>query len=212
MTKENIMAIGVLLFGDSGAGKSASLRNCAHDKWGLVNVMGKPLPFKNSFKSIQTNDTDRIVQILQTANAASIVVDDAGYLISGYYMENKAPLTAKMGDKYAVYDNLATRFWKLINAIHQLPPEKIIYIVMHSAHNENMVTRPKTIGKMLDDKLVIEGLFTIVLQAECVSGEYVFRTNSDGTTIAKSPMGMFTETIPNDLAEVDKTIRAYYAE
>jgi hypothetical protein len=105
-----------LLFGDSGAGKSAALRNCPLDKWGLVNVMGKPLPFKNSFKSIQTNDTDRIVQILQTATASSIVVDDTDYLISGYYMENKAPLTAKMGDKYVVYDRLATRFWRLINS------------------------------------------------------------------------------------------------
>jgi hypothetical protein len=127
-------------------------------------------------------------------------------------MENKAPITAKMGDKYAVYDNLATRFWRLINTIHQLPQEKIIYIVMYSTYNEDKVNRPKTVGKMLNDKIVIEGLFSIVLQAEHANGAYVFRTNSDGSTIAKSPMEMFPEMIANDLAEVDRTIRAYYTE
>lgn len=206
------MAIGVLIYGESGAGKSASLRNCPADKWGLVNVMGKPLPFRNNFQSVVCNDTEKIVAILIAARAESIVVDDAGYLISGYYMEHKAAISAKMNDKYAVYDALATRFWRLINAIHQLPAEKIVYIVMHSTRGEDAVSRPRTIGKMLDDKVVVEGLFSIVLQAERDGGRYAFRTNSDGTTIAKSPIGMFAETIDNDLAEVDKTIRAYYKE
>jgi hypothetical protein len=170
------------------------------------------LPFKNALLSKVTNDTEQIVAILASAKAESIVVDDAGYLISGYYMEHKAPLIAKMGDKYAVYDSLATRFWRLINAIHQLPAQKIIYIIMHASQGDNQIWRPKTIGKMLDEKIVIEGLFSIVLQAERAADRYVFRTNSDGGTIAKSPMGMFAETIDNDLALVDATIRAYYAE
>jgi hypothetical protein len=75
-----------------------------------------------------------------------------------------------------------------------------------------MIRRPKTIGKMLDDKIVIEGLFSIVLQSERSNGSYMFRTNSDGTTIAKSPIDMFPELIPNDLAVVDKTIRDYYKQ
>jgi hypothetical protein len=174
--------------------------------------MGKPLPFKNSFKSFVCNDTDLIISIIASAKAESIAVDDAGYLITGFYMENKAGITAKMGDKYAVYDTLATRFWKLISTIHQMPKEKIIYIIMHSLTGDDMVKRPKTIGKMLDEKIVIEGLFSIVLQSERGQGGYVFRTNSDGTTIAKSPIGMFPEIISNDLNEVDNTIRRYYKE
>jgi hypothetical protein len=206
------MAIGALIFGDSGTGKSASMRSCPPETWGLINVMGKPLPFKGGLKSVACDDADKIVPIIAAAKAESIVVDDAGYLITGYYMENKASLNAKMGDKYAVYDALATRFWRLINSIRKLPSEKIVYIVMHSAAGDDMVRRPKTIGRMLDDKIVVEGLFSIVLQSERGDGGYVFRTNSDGSTIAKSPMGMFPETIPNDLAAVDKTIREYYKE
>lgn len=142
----------------------------------------------------------------------SIAIDDAGYLISGYYMENKASVTAKMGDKYAVYDALATLFWRLIDSIHKLPAEKNIYVIMHSSQGEDMIRRPKTIGKMLDDKIVIEGLFSIVLQSERGGQKYWFRTNSDGTTIAKSHIGMFPEFIDNDLAEVDEKIREYYKE
>jgi hypothetical protein len=188
------------------------MRNCEAGEWGVVNVMGKPLPFKNRFKTIVCEDTDKIVSIVAEARARSIVIDDAGYLISGYYMENKPAITAKMNDKYAVYDALATRFWRLVNSIHQLPDGKLVYVVMLSSRGEDGVRRPKTIGRMLDDMIVIEGLFSIVLQSERAGGGYQFRTNSDGGTIAKSPIGMFPELIPNDLAAVDKAIREYYKE
>jgi hypothetical protein len=207
-----MMATGILIFGDSGTGKSASMRNCDPNNWGIVNVMGKPLPFKNKFKTIACDDTERIVSIVESAQSRSIVIDDAGYLISGYYMDNKPAITAKMNDKYAVYDALATRFWRLVNAIHKIPGEKNVYVIMHSSQGEDGIKRPKTIGRMLDDKIVIEGLFSIVLQSERGGGGYAFRTNSDGATIAKSPIGMFPELIPNDLAAVDKAIREYYKQ
>jgi len=125
-------------------------------------------------------------------------------------MENKAPLTAKMGDKYAVYDSLATNFWKVINSIKALPKEKIVYVFMHEDISDTGKVKPKTIGKMLDDKVCIEGFFSIVLRAEKENGKYIFRTNTDGISTTKSPIGMFNETIDNDLLEIDKTIRDYY--
>ena len=203
------MGTGVLVIGSSGMGKSASMRN--FDNLAVINVLGKPFPFKNEkIKTIRESDPDKIVSILQKAKANSIAIDDAGYIISNYYMQNKAPLTAKMGDKYAVYDSLATNFWKIINSINALPSEKLAYIFMHEDVSDTGKIKPKTIGQMLDKTVCIEGFFSIVLRAEKVDGKYIFQTNTDGLSVTKSPMGMFPETIDNDLLIVDQTIRAYY--
>ena len=181
------------------------------DDLAVINVLGKPFPFKNEkVKSVNENDHDKIINILHKAKANSIAIDDAGYIISNYYMQNKAPLSAKMGDKYAVYDSLATNFWKIVNSINALPPEKLVYIFMHEDISDTGKVKPKTIGKMLDSTVCIEGYFSIVLRAEKVDGKYIFHTNSDGLAVTKSPMGMFPETIGNDLLNVDNTIRAYY--
>jgi hypothetical protein len=190
-------------------GKSASMRN--FDALAVINVLGKPFPFKNEkIKTMNESNPDRIIEILQKAKANSIAIDDAGYIISNYYMQNKAPLTAKMGDKYAVYDSLATNFWKIINSINDLPPEKIVYIFMHEDVSDTGKVKPKTIGQMLDKTVCVEGFFSIVLRAEKTEGKYIFQTNTDGMAVTKSPMGMFPETIDNDLKEVDAIIRDYY--
>ena len=203
------MGYGILVIGSSGMGKSASMRN--FDNLAVVNVLGKPFPFKNeTVKAVSESDPDRIIRILQKAQANSIVIDDAGYIISNYYMENKAPLTAKMGDKYVVYDNLATNFWKIVNSINALPEEKLVYVFMHEDVSDAGKVKPRTIGKMLDEKICIEGYFSIVLRAEKTNGKYIFRTNTDGIAVTKSPIGMFAETIDNDLSFVDKTVRDYY--
>lgn len=203
------MGLGVLVIGSSGMGKSASMRN--FDNLAVINVLDKPFPFKNE-KVIgkQASDPDEIIRIMNGAKSVSIVIDDAGYIISNYYMENKAPLSAKMNDKYAVYDNLATNFWKVVNSIKALPKEKIVYIFMHEDISDTGKVKPKTIGKLLDDKVCIEGYFSIVLRAEKENGKYIFRTNTDGLSVTKSPIGMFDETIDNDLLEIDKSIRSYY--
>ena len=203
------MGTGVLVIGSSGMGKSASMRN--FDDLAVINVLGKPFPFKNEkIKAKQESDPDKIINILQKAQANSIAIDDAGYIISNYYMQNKAPLTAKMGDKYAVYDSLATNFWKVINSINSLPPEKLVYVFMHEDVSDTGKVKPKTIGQMLDKTVCVEGFFSIVLRAEKTDGKYVFQTNTDGLAVTKSPMGMFPETIDNDLKEVDRIIREYY--
>jgi hypothetical protein len=204
------MGIGILVIGSSGMGKSASMRNF---KKGLsvINVLGKPFPFKNNgINTIQTDDPNQIIGLLQKAQSPSIVIDDAGYIISNYYMENKAPISAKMNDKFAVYDELATRFFKILNVIKKLPPEKIVYLFMQEDLSDTGKIKPKTVGKMLDNVVCIEGYFCIVLRAEKIDGQYIFRTNTDGTSVVKSPMGLFPEIIDNDLLIIDKAIREYF--
>ena len=203
------MGLGILVIGSSGMGKSASMRH--FDGLAVINVLGKPFPFKNEkITAVKESNPDKIIHILNGAKANSIVIDDAGYMITNYYMENKAPINAKMNDKYAVYDNLATNFWKVINSIEKLPPEKIVYIFMHEDVDGVGRVKPRTIGQILDNKVCIEGYFSIVLRSEKIDGQYVFRTNTDGMSVTKSPMDMFPETIENDLSEVDRVVREYY--
>ncbi|GHU09859.1 hypothetical protein FACS1894151_08500 [Spirochaetia bacterium] len=204
------MGIGVLIIGASGMGKSASMRNF---KSGLsvINVLGKPLPFRTSgIKTVHTDNSEGIVSLLNRSESLSIVIDDAGYIISNYYMENKKPISAKMNDKFAVYDELATRFFKVLNAIKTLPENKIVYMMMHEDLSDTGKIKPRTVGSMLDKVVCIEGFFSIVLRAEKEEGKYVFRTNTDGNSVVKSPFEMFPELIDNDLYFVDQKIREYY--
>jgi hypothetical protein len=204
------MGLGVLIIGSSGMGKSASMRNFK-EGLSVVNVLGKPLPFRsNGINTVKTSNPDRIISLLKKANSPSIVIDDAGYLISDYYMKNKAPISAKMNDKYAVYTELATRFFKVLDAISPLPNDKIVYVFMHEDLSESGKIKPKTIGQMLDKIVCIEGYFSIVLRAEKNEGKYIFRTNTDGLSVVKSPFELFEETIDNDLLFVDQKIREYY--
>jgi hypothetical protein len=103
-------------------------------------------------------------------------------------------------------------FWNLIQfVIHDLPPQKIVYYFMHEDRNELGEIKPKTIGKLLDEKVCLEGMFTIVLRAAAENGNHVFFTKSKGYDVSKTPIGMFdAEEIDNDLKFVDDTIRNYY--
>jgi len=205
------MGVPVLLIGKSGSGKSASLRNFPPDKLGIVNVIGKPLPFKNTFKPVNTTDYNMVITLLSKAKAKSLVIDDAGYLITNHFMEEHAS-TGKGNAVFGLYNDLADRFYNLCRFIvNQLPAEKIVYVVMHEEKNDMGDIRPKTIGKLLDEKVCLEGLFTIALRSTVSGGKYVFTTRSSGFDVSKSPIGMFEEAeIDNDLYLVDKAIRDYY--
>lgn len=203
------MGIPVLVIGKSGSGKSASLRNC--QEFGVINVLGKPFPFKNQMKSIVTKDYAKVKSALLGAKTKSMVIDDAGYLITDQFMEGHS--NAGQGNSvFSLYNDIGDNFYKLIQfVIQKLPPDKIIYFFMHEEKNDAGDIKPKTIGKLLDEKVCIEGLFTIALRC-IVSGErHLFLTQSNGYDIQKSPMGMFAEMeIDNDLKMVDETIRAYW--
>lgn len=207
------MAIPVLIIGKSGSGKSTSLRNCTNNpEWNMVNVLNKPLPFKGKVPSVATDDYQQVMKCLAGSKAKSIVVDDAGYLITNYFMKNHS--TKGAGNQiFTMYNTLADNFWNLIEFIKKLPEEKIVYIIMHEDVNDFGDVKPKTIGKMLDEKICLEGMFTIVLRCVQENGKHVFITQADGGAVSKSPMGMFeTLEIDNDLALVDKAIRDYYFE
>jgi hypothetical protein len=111
---------------------------------------------------------------------------------------------------YDFYNDMADMFWQMIEAIKKLPPEKIVYVIMHEEETDGGNVKPKTLGKLLDNTVCIEGLFTIVLRTLFVENKYIFSTQTDGRDVAKSPIGMFELFIDNDLAFVDKKIREYY--
>lgn len=210
------MAIPVLIMGKSGSGKSASLRN-VKGKWFLINVNNKPLPFKDSNNIVCLNSDDCIV-IRQQMKAAvdkgvkSIVVDDAGYLLTAKFMNGHRG--GKGNAQFELYNEIADTFYSLIRFIcDDLADDVNVYVVMHEDKNELGECKPKTIGKLLDDKVCVEGMFTIVLHALKLDGKYVFATRTDGLDVTKSPMGMFDEEyIDNDLMIVDEKIRDYYKE
>ena len=205
------MGLPVLIIGKSGSGKSTALRNCVNDSnWNLVNVLGKPLPFKGKVPQVVTDDYEQVKRCLTSSMAKSIVVDDAGYLITNYFMRNHS--SKGQGNAiFSMYNTLADNFWKLVEYIKHLPEDKIVYIIMHEDTDDFGNVKPKTIGKLLDEKICLEGMFTIVLRCIQENGKHLFVTQAEGGAVSKSPMGMFEELeINNDLLYVDNKIREYY--
>lgn len=205
------MAIPVLIIGKSGGGKSTSLRNCVdNENWNLINVLGKPLPFKGKIPQVVTDDYNMVMKCVAGSKANSIAIDDAGYLITNYFMRNHSA-KGQGNAIYGMYNTLADNFWNLVEFIKKLPDEKIVYIIMHEDTDDYGNIKPKTIGKLLDEKICLEGMFTIVLRCVQENGKHLFVTQADGGAVSKSPMGMFEELqIDNDLLYVDKAIREYY--
>ena len=204
------MAIPVLIIGKSGSGKSASLRNFKPEEIGVINVMGKPLPFKSTLKTGQTKSYETIDKWLKTAGPSSIVIDDAGYLITDYFMTRHSNFGAGNA-VFQLYNELADKFYSLIDSIQHLPDDKIIYVMMHEDESDSGNIKPKTIGRLLDEKVNIEGMFTIVLRCVSDKNKHMFLTQSSGYDVAKSPIGMFADLeIDNDLKMVDDVIREFY--
>lgn len=206
------MGIGVLVIGKSGSGKSTSLRNFKSSEVGIVNVISKPLPFKNvnKLKTVDTDNYADITKILNGSKTPSIVIDDAGYLITNQFMRKHAN-TGGGNAVFTLYNDIADSFWNLTEQIKKLPNNKIVYIFMHEDKNDFGDIKPKTIGKLIDDKVCLEGLFSIVLRAKKVDKNYYFFTQATDGDVAKTPIGMFDELyVDNDLKEVDKKIREFY--
>ena len=206
------MATIVLIMGKSGSGKSTAMRNLDPSKVALINVLGKPLPFKgaNNFKSLQTDDYIKITSAIKKASRDIIILDDVGYCLTNQFMRGHSNAGAGNG-VFSLYNKIGDNFWNLIEEARVLPENKRVYFIMHEDMNDFGNVKPKTIGKMIDEKVCLEGMFTIVLRAMVKDGKHIFTTQSDGMDVAKSPMGMFENTeIDNDLALVDKAICDYY--
>jgi hypothetical protein len=200
------MGIPVLILGESGSGKSASLRNFDPEDVSIFNVAAKPLPFRKKLPSRSTSDYGVIMQGIQASAKKSFVIDDSQYLLC---FESFAK-AKEMG--YGKYTDMALHFYDLVQfVIRQTPPDVIVYFLHHTETAENTgKIKAKTMGKMLDNQLTLEGLFSIVLMCYTDGKKHIFATQSDGKTTAKSPMDMFPAEIDNDLKAVDQAIRAYY--
>lgn len=206
------MGIPVIIYGKSGAGKSRSLKNFKPEEIYLVNVIGKQLPFRSSFKYVSTTDnTAAIMQGIAKMGEKGIktaVVDDFGYIMTNMFMRGHGS-----GDQFKLYNQIGDTIWNFINYIQSaaVAPDAIVYIIMHEDVNDDGTNKLRTVGKLLDQKVCIEGMATIVLHALVKGDRHVFETQSNGATIAKSPEGMFSELeIPNDLKAVDEAIRKYW--
>lgn len=201
------MATAVLILGQSGTGKSYSMKNFKEDEICLISVQKSLLPFRKKFN--ETVVTDKYAEIINTMKSTKkkvIVIDDTQYLMCNEFMRRA---TERGYDKFT---EIAQNFWSLIvQEVNSLPADVIVYLLCHTATDENGVEKMKTIGKLVDEKITPEGLFTIVLKTAVSDGQYAFVTQNNGKDTVKSPEGMFsTYAINNDLKYVDEKIRNYY--
>lgn len=206
------MAIPVLVFGKSGSGKSRSLKNFDEDEILLVNVEGKSLPFRKKFKyTMKTDKIDTIIEQIQKMPCKVAVIDDAGYIMTHLFMKNHRN---KQGSaSFEMYDKIADAMYSLIKRIKDdvEDDEKIVYILMHEDVDDYGNTKLKTLGRLLDNKVCLEGMVTICIRCQSDNARHFFKVHTDGTDITKTPEEMFsTSEIDNDLKAVDTAIRDYY--
>ncbi len=199
----------IMVLGKSGSGKSTSLRNFRPDEVGVFSVAGKRLPFRSELPIVQHAGYQRIGEILAANRRRCYVVDDATYLMQ---LDNFA--RAKETG-YGKFTDMAVAFQQLLQRAAWTDEDTNVFFLMHPDVDDMGREKPKTIGKMLDEKLCVEGLFPIVIDARVAQGEdgrprHVFVTENDGTNLAKAPIDMLPPTMDNDLREVDGLIREYW--
>lgn len=200
------MGYAVLILGESGAGKSASLRNFEDNEIAIFNVSEKPLPFRKKLPVCKTSDMKFIADELKRNTRNCYCVDDAGLAMT-FFLFGKVSETG-----YGKFTQVAKDFYDMVQAaIRSTSDDTIVYFMMHTDRSEDGTkVKAKTAGKMIDSQLTLESLFSIVLFCQTDGKRHYFVTQSDGVTTAKSPLNMFELEIDNDLKAVDKTIREYY--
>lgn len=212
------MAIPVLVIGRSGSGKTYSIKNFTSDEVGVISVEKGRLPFKSDIKvvkvktlvpegekpdyaTINRGKYAWIENVIQKCRQKAIVIDDSQYLLANELFDRS------FEKGYDKFTQMAANFRNLIHFINELEDEdKIVYFLHHSELDADGREKCKTIGKMLDEKLTVEGCFDIVLYCQ----DHEFITQANGISTAKTPEGMFELKIPNDLKTVDTAIRDYY--
>lgn len=200
------MGIPVLIMGESGSGKTYSIKNLDPETVGIFSVEKNRLPFKkDGFKIVKNAEYGQIIKALAKPTLKRYVIDDSQYLLVNEFFD-RAKETG-----FQKFTDLALNFRNLIHFIsRETPDDLIVYFLHHTGLDGAGKIKAKTIGKLLDEKLTVEGCFDIVLMAQAEGTEHYFVTQSDGYTTAKSPEGMFELKIPNDLAVVDRQIRDYW--
>lgn len=205
------MAEAILVYGKSGSGKSRSLKNFAEDEILFVNVISKRLPFQKKFNyELKTTDYNLIKGKLKAMPCKIAVIDDAGYLMTNTFMAGHS--NPKGGSStFDLFNSIGDDFWNLIQFIKLALPEDVrVYIMMHEISNDIGEVKVRTIGKLLDEKVCIEGMFTVCLHCMTNGQKHYFKTQGGSNDIAKSPEDMFELEIENDLKMVDDRIVEFY--
>lgn len=214
------MSIATMIIGESGTGKSTSLRNLDPQNTLLIQAVKKPLPFRSTdWKPVVkgqggsvfvSDNSAHIVAAMQRTDKEVIVIDDFQYVLANEFMRRVTDNETGNG-AFAKYNEIARHAWDVLMASTSLPDHKRVYILSHTSTDDFGKTKIKTIGKLLDEKIVMEGLVTIVLRTVVANGDYMFSTKNNGQDTVKSPIGLFeSDLIENDLVQVDKAITAYY--
>lgn len=215
------MSIATMVIGESGTGKSTSLRNLDPQQTLLIQAVKKPLPFRSKdWRPVAkgqpgsvfvSDDSARIVEAMSRTSKEIIVIDDFQYVMANEFMRRVTDV--EVGNAaFAKYNEIARHAWDILTAASGLADNKRVYLMSHTSTDEFGKTKIKTIGKLLDEKIVMEGLVTIVLRTAVINDQYLFRTRNNGSDTVKTPLGLFDEeTIPNDLAAVDSAITEFYS-
>ena len=216
------MSIATMILGQSGTGKSASMRNLDPEHTLLIQAVKKPLPFraagwgwfdkeKNPHgNTFVTDQGPQIIKLMKGTKREVVVLDDFQYILANEFM--RRVLDKETGNAaFAKYNEIARTAWDILMAASQLADSKRVYILAHTQEDDAGHVKAKTIGKLLDEKITMEGVLTIVLRTAVINGQYIFTTRNNGLDTVKTPMGMFDdEHIPNDLAQVDEAVFSYY--
>lgn len=205
------MGMPILVYGKSGSGKSRSLKFFKDDEILLVNIEGKELPFKSSFKyKCRTDSIDTIITQIKKMPCKVAVIDDAGYLMTHHFMNNHR--NKKGNASFDMYDDIADNMYFLVQRIKSEIPEDItVYIILHEDTSDMGETKIRTIGRLIDNKVCLEGMVTVCIRCMSDNGKHFFRTQTDGFDITKTPEDMFDENeIDNNLKFVDDAIRQFY--
>lgn len=224
------MAQDLLIVGGSGTGKSTSMEKLNPKSTFIINVAKKPLPFKGwktnysklssenpEGNYVDTDNSGEIIKVLEyVSNKRSeikvVVIDDYQYVMANEYMRR----TQETGFKK--FNDIGQNAWNIVNTVKGLRDDLIVVFMTHSETeldaNGNKITKAKTIGKMMDNVITFEGMFTIVLYTDVIKTEdgvrYVFVTQNNGSNTGKSPRGMFEDKlIDNDLTNVLSKIVEY---
>ena len=198
------MAIPVLILGASGTGKTYSLRNIPHDKYGLIECEKNMLPFRGGKKFARTKDFSKLRGFVKKASETVpiVVIDDFGYVVTDLFMRHISDR-----DGYAVYKTIASEVYNTVEFINDLPGEVIVYITMHTDNDAFNNIIPKIMGKMVNEKIDLIGMMNIVLLCEIVEGEHSFIVS--GKPPAKSCGAFEKDVLPNDLAVIDTGLREF---
>ncbi len=218
----------ILILGESGTGKSSSIRNLNHEETIIINILDKPLPFKGfKNKYIRENteqrkmnyfsnkDPQKIISFIQAVNdrrpeIKTLIIDDFQYIMANHLLMVNATKGAEVFEKFR---NIATFVWEIINALQTCRQDLNCYVLSHSDLKDDGTYKAKTVGKMIDNQISFEGMFTIIFHSLTNDNRYKFLTQNDGVHIAKTPIGMFKDRlIDNDLSEINKSIYEYFNE